>query len=617
MIGALRFGPSATPAMAAAASRPVLGVRCSLRGRPWTSRLDPAGELRALAIAQLGGHGDLLARILAGRGVSAAEADAYLDPSLRALMPDPSVLIDMDRAAARLAAAIQAGETVAIFGDYDVDGAASAALLADYFTACGTSHLVHIPDRIFEGYGPNVPAIRALADRGATLLVAVDCGTTSHEAVAEAAGRGLTPIVIDHHQAPERLPEAIVVNPNRLDDLSGLGTLCAAGVVFMTLVAVQRRLREEGFFSPARPAPDLLHALDLVALATVADVAPLTGLNRAFVNKGLAVMRERGRLGLRALFDVARADGPASVAHLGYLVGPRINAGGRVGDAALGARLLSATDEDEATAIAATLDQLNRDRQTLEAATLAEAEAEALRQVGLHEEGAAIIVVAGEGWHPGVVGIIAGRLREKFGRPAFAVAFNGETGTGSGRSLLGVDLGRSVRGAVETGLLHKGGGHAMAAGVTMARDKLEAFRAFVEADLAAAATEARAGEALAVDATLTAAGATPALLAGLERAGPYGAGNPEPVFALPAHRLVDVAPAGTSHVRFRAQAGDGATIDGIAFRVADEPLGRGLLAARGGTLHLAGTLSLDRYGGRERVQLRLLDAAPVASSQDV
>ncbi len=595
--------------------RPVFGVETSLRGRPWASRLDAAGEMRALAVAQIGGHGDLLARVLAGRGVSSAEAAAYLDPTLRDLMPDPDVLVDMGMAAARLAAAIRAGETVAIFGDYDVDGAASAALLADYLTACGTPHHVHIPDRIFEGYGPNVAAIRALAARGATLLVTVDCGTTSHEPLQEARRLGLDPIVLDHHQAPERLPEATIVNPNRLDDLSGLGALCAAAVVFMTLVALQRRLRADGFFSSTRPAPDLLDALDLVALATVADVAPLTGLNRAFVVKGLAVMRERGRPGLRALFDVARADGPPSVTHLGYLVGPRINAGGRVGDAALGARLLSLTDEVEAAAIAATLDELNRDRQAIEAATLEEAEAEALRQVGLHDEGAAVIVVAGEGWHPGVVGIIAGRLRETYGRPAFAVAFAGESGTGSGRSIPGVDLGRSVRGAVEAGLLRKGGGHAMAAGVTLGRADLDAFRAFLEADLLAATTQARAAEALLIDATLTAAGATPALLAGLEKAGPYGAGNPEPVFAFAAHRLVDVAPAGTSHVRFRAQAGDGATLEGIAFRVAAEPLGRALLGARGQAMHLAGTLSLDRYGGRERVQLRLLDAAAPASAR--
>ena len=593
--------------------RPVLGVERSLKGRPWTSRLDEAGEAQAMAIAQLGGHGDLLSRILAARGVVPATADAYLDPAVRDLMPDPSRLADMDAAAARLADAVEAGAPVAIFGDYDVDGAASAALLADYLAACGVPTDIHIPDRVFEGYGPNSEAIRSLAAKGAKLLVTVDCGTTSHEPLAQAKTLALAPIVLDHHQAPETLPDALVVNPNRLDDLSGLGQLCAAGIVFMTLVAVQRLLRARGFFA-TRPAPDLLAALDLVALATVADVAPLTGLNRAFVKKGLAVMRARGRPGLRALFDVAGADGPASVYHLGYLVGPRINAGGRIGDAALGARLLSLNDEVEATTIAAQLDRLNRERQVLEAAALEVAEAEALLQVGLDDAGTSI-VVAGEGWHPGIVGIIAGRLREKFGRPAFAVALHAGGGTGSGRSIPGVDLGRGVRAAVEAGVLAKGGGHAMAAGITLGRGGVAVFRAFIEAEVRAATLESRAAEALLIDATLTAAGATVAMAGDLERAGPYGAGSPEPVFAIPGHRLVDVARVGANHVRLKAQSGDGTKLDGIAFRVADEPLGQALLSARGESVHLAGTLNVDRYGGRERVQLRILDAAPVRRGQ--
>lgn len=592
--------------------RAVLGVERSLAGRRWANRLDVAGEALALAIAQLNGTGDILSRILAARGVAPEAVPAYLDPAVRDLMPDPSGLIGMDQAAGRLADAVLRRETVAIFGDYDVDGAASAALMADYLAACGVPHMIHIPDRLFEGYGPNVEAVRMLATRGARLLVAVDCGTTSPAALAEAATLGLDPIVLDHHQAPEFLPPAVVVNPNRLDDLSGLGQLCAAGVVLMTLVGLQRELRRRGFFA-ARPAPDLLAGLDLVALATVADVAPLTGLNRAFVKKGLAVMRARGRPGLRALFDVAAADGPPTPYHLGYLVGPRINAGGRIGDASLGARLLTLEDEDEATAIAATLDRLNRERQALELATLDVAEAEAMAQVGLDDAGANIVVVAGDGWHPGIVGIIAGRLREKFGRPAFAIALQGDGGTGSGRSVLGVDLGRAVRAAVDGGVLIKGGGHAMAAGVTLGPGGVAAFRTFIEAELAVAAAEARAAEALLVDATLTAAGAAPDLVADLDRAGPYGSGSPEPVFALPAHRLVDVAVVGKGHVRLRVQSGDGASLDGIAFRVAEEPLGRSLLAARGEQMHLVGTLALDRYGGRERVQLRLLDAAPVNS----
>jgi single-stranded-DNA-specific exonuclease len=434
----------------------------------------------------------------------------------------------------------------------------------------------------------------------------------SHAPLAEAARVGLDPIVLDHHQAPEVLPEAIVVNPNRQDDLSGLGYLCAAGVVFMTLVAVQRRLsRQRGFFSASRQMPDLLAGLDLVALATVADVAPLTGLNRAFVAKGLALMRARGRPGLRILGDIAGLAGPPTPYHLGFLIGPRINAGGRIGDAALGARLLSLTDLVEARRIAEALDRLNRERQELERATLDEAEAQAL--AGLAMESSAVIVTAGDGWHPGIAGLVASRLKEKFRRPAFAIAFDANgMGTGSGRSIPGVDLGRVVRAAAEAGILVRGGGHTMAAGITVARERLRDFKCFLEENLAAPVAAARAGEALLIDAALTAAGANPGLVAGLARGGPYGAGNPEPVFALPAHRLVDVAEVGNGHVRLQAVEGDGAKIDGIAFRAASEPIGRALHAARGGLIHLAGTLTNDGFGGRNRVQLRLLDMALAA-----
>lgn len=597
--------------------RAFLGVERSALGRIWRDRLDLAGQARAEAMMQLHGHSDLLARVLAGRGVAPEEAPLYLDPTLRRLMPDPYVLVDMEAAAERLAAAIMTGETVAVFGDYDVDGACSSALFADFLTAAGTPFRIHIPDRIFEGYGPNVPAIAALAAEGATLLVTVDCGTMSHEPLAEAKKLGLDVIVLDHHQAPEHLPEALIVNPNRQDDLSGLGQLCAAGVAFMTLVATNRILRGKGFWTKERPEPDLLLGLDLVALATVADVAQLTGLNRAFVMKGLALMRARGRPGLAALFDVAGADGPPKPSHLGFLVGPRINAGGRIGDAALGARLLALKDSVEARRIAETLNRLNRERQAIEIATLEEATAEALLR-GAEEEERAAIVVAGEDWHPGVVGLIASRLKERFRKPAFAIAFgngidtgaNNPLGTGSGRSIAGVDLGHAVRAAVEAGIAVKGGGHAMAAGVTLARADLDAFRSFIEARLAPQVETARADEALLIDAALTAGGATPALYASLEQAGPFGAGNPEPVFVFPAHRLTDLTEVGQGHLRWRARAGDGASLEGIVFRAASEPLGAALQAARGASLHLAGTLSLDRWNGRERVQMRLLDLAP-------
>jgi single-stranded-DNA-specific exonuclease len=594
--------------------RHFLGVARSMLGRAWRDRLDAAGQAQALAITQLHGHGDLLARVLAGRGVAAGASEDYLDPTLRRLMPEPFVLADMEKAALRLAAAIEADERIAIFGDYDVDGAASSALLADFLTAAGTPHRIHIPDRIFEGYGPNVQAIAALAEEGAKLLVTVDCGTTSHAPLTEAQRLGMDVIVLDHHQAPEVLPDAIVVNPNRQDDLSGLGYLCAAGVVFMTLAAVTRILRANGFWTPARPPPDLLAGLDLVALATVADVARLVDLNRAFVTKGLAVMRARSRVGLRVLFDIAGAGGPPTPYHLGFLIGPRLNAGGRIGDAALGARLLSLADDIEAARIATELDRLNRERRVLEAATLEAALGEAYASLEAHAD-SAIVIAAADGWHAGVVGLVASRLKDKFHRPAFAIAFDGDIGTGSGRSIGGVDLGSAVRAAVAAGILVKGGGHAMAAGITIARQKLPDLRAFLELKLHANVAVARANEALFIDAALTAAGAKAELFAALERAGPYGAGNPSPLFVFPAHRVIDVGEVGQGHLRWRAQAGDGARIEGIAFKAVDEPLGKALVASRGHSVHLAGSLTLDRWNGRERVQVRLVDLASAERGQ--
>jgi single-stranded-DNA-specific exonuclease len=587
-----------------------LGVQHSFSGRVWRSRLDIAGEARALAIAQISGRGELMARVLAGRGVCLDGVERYLEPTLRDLMPDPFTIRDMEAATARLKRAVETREKIAIFGDYDVDGAASAALLGEYLREAGCETIVHIPDRVIEGYGPNIEAMRDFHARRASLVVTVDCGATSFEPFAEAKRLGLDVVVFDHHQAPEVLPEALaIVDPNRQDDLSGLGQLCAAGVVYMGLIALNRALRESGFFAGAKP-PDMLARLDLVALATVADVVPLLGLNRAFVTRGLAVMHKRERPGLAALLDAAGADGPPRVYHLGFLLGPRINAGGRIGDAALGARLLTTRDELQAREIAAELDRLNRARQTIETGMLAEAEAEAMLGLGLEERGACV-VVAGEGWAPGVVGIIAARLRERFERPAFALALGASEATGSGRSIPGVDLGRVIRAAVENGLAIKGGGHAMAAGVTLPRARLGDFRAFLEARLAAPVTAARAASGVLIDAAVSAAAATPALVKSIEAAGPFGSGNPEPVFALPRHRLIDVFPVGTDHLRVKAAAGDGRTIEAIAFRAAGKPLGEGLARAKGGLAHLAGTLSINRHGGRERAQLRVVDAAAV------
>jgi single-stranded-DNA-specific exonuclease len=587
-----------------------LNVERSVLGRPWRPRLTSAGEAQALAIAQVSGQSDLMARVLAGRGVALEDVDRYLDPTLRDLMPDPFTMRDMEPAVARLAHAVRGGEMIAIFGDYDVDGATSAALLAQYLNDCGCQTIVHIPDRVIEGYGPNVEAMRAFALKGAKLVATVDCGAVSHEPFAEARRLGLDVIVFDHHQAPEILPDALaLVDPNRQDDLSGLGYLCAAGVVYMALVALNRALREAGFWRE-RPAPDLIAALDLVALGTVADVVPLTGLNRAFVVKGLSVMRARRRPGLAALLDVAGADGPPRPYHLGFLIGPRINAGGRIGDSGLGVKVLMTRDDLEARTLAEELNRLNRERQQIELATLAVAEAEALASLGLEERGFCV-VVAGEGWRPGIVGIVAARLKERFNRPAFALALNGADATGSGRSIAGVDLGRVVRAAVEAGILIKGGGHAMAAGVTLARERFGDFRAFLEERLALSVAQAHAEAGLEIDSALTAGAATPALVHSVERAGPYGAGNPEPVFALPRHRLVDVVPVGADHLRVRAAAGDGQTIEAIAFRAANNLLGEALKRLRGSPVHLAGALTINRYGGREKTQLRLLDAAEV------
>lgn len=593
--------------------KPFLGVTQSFTGRSWVDRLDDEARARALAIVQEQGVADIVARILAARGVVAAETPAFLEPKLRDLMPDPSTLIAMDQAAARLADAIQAKKIIGIFGDYDVDGACSSALLAGFLRECGAEAIIHIPDRLTEGYGPNNEAIRLLAEKGIGLLVTVDCGTTSHEPIEEARRLGLDTIVLDHHQAPENLPNALaIVNPNRLDDLSGLGHLCAAGVVFMTIVATNRELRRRGFWKN-QTEPDLMNALDLVALATIADVVPLKGLNRAFVRQGLAMMRLRGRPGLRALADSARLDGPLSPYHLGFMIGPRINAGGRIGDAALGARLLTTHDEFEAAQIAETLDRLNRERQTAEAVMVQEAEAQILARSGIGEEPAEkVLVTASDDWHPGIVGLVASRLKERFRRPVFALARNAEgLWVGSGRSVPGADLGRAVRAAVDAGLALKGGGHAMAAGVTLASSQMDDFRAALEAALQTQVSEALADTGLAIDAAVTARGANPDLLAAIEKAGPYGAGHPDPLFVLPAHQLVEAQTVGQNHLRLKLRAGDGAMIGGIAFRAADQELGQALKEARGGQpIHVAGQLTLDRWGGGERVQIRVVDAAP-------
>jgi single-stranded-DNA-specific exonuclease len=519
-----------------------LGVTQSARGNVWRERLEPSKRALATAIGQRHGLPEIIARVLAARGATLEEVPVILDPTIKALMPDPSALRDMDKAASRIADAIERREPVAIFGDYDVDGASSSALLARFLAAHGTPSRIYIPDRIFEGYGPNATAIETLVKEGAKLIVTVDCGTTSFEPLAAAKRLQTDCVVIDHHQADERLPDVLaVVNPNRQDDLSGQGQLCAAGVTFLVLVAVVRALRTRKAYAGKRE-PDLLGLLDLVALATVADVVPLQGLNRAYVKKGLAVMRARENAGLKALADAASLTEPPNTYHLGFILGPRINAGGRIGDAALGARLLSCDDDVEARRIAEVLDRLNRERKTIETAMLEEAIGLADAQV-MAEPDRAMIVVGSETWHKGIVGLVASRLTERFRRPSCVIAWekqgdNGEPqGTGSLRSVPGADLGAAVRAATAAGLLVKGGGHAMAAGLTVKRAQLKAVDGFLAKELTAAGGPIQAAPSLEIDASLTASGATAELMDLLEKAGPYGQGNAQPRFALPAHRV--------------------------------------------------------------------------------
>ena len=592
-----------------------LGVTNSARGFVWRERLEQAGENLATAISQRHGTSELLGRVLAARGVTLNTVPVFLDPSVKALMPDPSTLRDMEKAAARLADAIQKREGVAIFGDYDVDGACSSALMARFLAHHGLTARIYIPDRLFEGYGPNAAAIEALVKEGATLIVTVDCGTTSFEALAVARPLGADVLVVDHHQADERLPDVhAVVNPNRQDDVSGQGHLCAAGVVFLVLVAVTRELRRRGFYAKGVSEPALLEDLDLVALATVADVVPLAGLNRAYVTKGLAVMRERRNIGLKALSDAAGVSEAPTPYTLGFILGPRINAGGRIGDAALGSRLLTTGDEVEAARMAALLDKLNKERKSIEGEMLEEAFAQADRLLELTPE-APLVIVGSETWHKGIVGLVASRLAERFHRPACVIAWEKDasgaqgSGTGSLRSVAGVDIGGAVRRAVAAGLLVKGGGHAMAAGLTVARDKLETARTFLSEEVRESARGARERAGLDIDGALVPGGANDELVTLLARAGPFGQGNPQPRFAFPHVRVKFAKVVGTSHVRAVLEAADASRLEAVAFRAAGQPLGDLLLGAGGMPMHVVGNLRRDSWGGREKIELLIEDAA--------
>ncbi len=583
----------------------VLGIEKSATGRRWIWR---APESRTgLAIAQRLELPEILGRLLAARGVGVEDAPHFLEPTLRALMPDPSVLRDMDEAAARLADAVQRAESVAVFGDYDVDGACSGALMVRLLRELGCQVVHYVPDRLNEGYGPNAAAIAALCERGATLIVTVDCGIAAAEALAAAGGRADV-VILDHHKAEGPVPPVLAtVNPNRLDDESGLRHLCAAGVAFLAGVALLRALRRRGHFA-ARPEPDLKTYLDLVALATVCDVMPLTGLNRALVAQGLKVMARRDRPGIAALLDVAQSRDAPSAHTLGFLLGPRINASGRIHEADLGLRLLVEDDPVEARAIAETLDAVNRRRQEVEADVLTAAFEAAQRQA---DQGHPVLLVTGEGWHPGVVGIVAGRIKERFNRPACVAGVAEGMAKGSGRSVPGVDLGAAIIAARQSGLLVTGGGHPMAAGFSFEAARAGEVQAFLDERLAHAAVLPSAAD-LSVEGTLAVPAATVALAQDVGRLAPFGAGNEEPVFVLNRARIVRadrVGKDGNAVRAFLEGEGGGPRLKAICFRAKDGPLAQALLG--GGHLHLAGHLRAESWNETVSPGLHVVDAAPV------
>ena len=581
-----------------------LDIERSVTGKRWVGR--PVDDRMAAVLSREHDLPDLVARAMVGRGLTPDTASSFLNPSLRDQLPDPMHLQGMEAAVGRLCRAVQNGERIAVFGDYDVDGATSSALLQRYLTAIGAGTAVYIPDRMAEGYGPNAPALAALQDQGAAVVVTVDCGITAFDPLQAAQDRGLDVIVVDHHAAEPRLPAAVaVVNPNRLDDNSPHGYLAAVGVTFLVLVALNRTLREAGWFKTRRE-PDLRALLDLVALGTVADVVALKGVNRVLTAQGLKVLAQRRNTGLRALSDVAGVDEKPGTYHLGFLLGPRINAGGRVGEPGLGARLLATEDAAEAQSIARRLDGYNAERREIEAACLDQA-IEQVEQGGMAEH---LVYAEADGWHPGVIGIVAGRLKERYNRPACVVALDGGTGKGSGRSVDAVDLGTAVIAARQEGLLINGGGHKMAAGFTVARDASGDFRDFLAERIAAQLDGAAIRAKLAVDGALDVAGATTGLIDTLERLAPFGMGNPEPRYVLRHARVVQADIVGTDHVRCRLAGEGGGSLKAIAFRCADQELGAMLLQARGGApLHIAGRLRIDRWQGREQPQLMIDDAA--------
>jgi single-stranded-DNA-specific exonuclease len=595
------------------ASRPasIFGIETSLGGKAWRWR---GGNMDLGASLEGGAAGledDIVTQLLLARGVPREDVVRQRSPSLRAFLPDPSHFRDMDAAAERLAQAVLTGETITVYGDYDVDGATSAALFIRLLRMLGRDARYYIPDRLLEGYGPSGEALVRIAGEGSSLIVTVDCGAMAHEALAMAHAAGADVIVVDHHKCTAELPvAAALVNPNRLDESeTGVahGHLAAVGVAFLLAVATVRALRQRGYFA-ARAEPDLFALLDLVALGTVADVAALHGLNRALVAQGLKVMARRENIGMAALIDASRLNRPPSCSDLGFALGPRINAGGRVGESTLGVRLLISEDPEEAAGIAAQLSRLNEERRAIEAAVQEAAEMQIEAQ---HNR--AVLVLAGRGWHPGVIGIVAGRIKEKTGKPVLVVALDADeagNGKGSGRSIAGVDLGAAIIAAREAGLIVAGGGHAMAAGLTVAGEKTDALADWLDSKLGAAVTAAMTSQALLLDLALAPGGLTPELVATLDSAGPFGMGWPGPRVAVGPVRLVKVDLVGTNHVRLIARGDDGANFKAIAFRAAESAMGQALLHGTSGRrLWLAGRARIDDWASRPQAELHLDDAA--------
>ena len=588
-----------------------LGVERSITGKWWTPRLQ--SDRIAEAISQTANVSSIMGRILAARDVLPETALAFLEPTLRDLMPAATGMMDVEAGAARVADAVMAGEQIGLIGDYDVDGMTSSALMVEFLTTAGVVPRVHIPHRVDEGYGPSMEAVEDHKAADVQLLITLDCGVMAHDPLLKAQELGLDTVIVDHHQAGDELPQACaVINPNRLDDTSRQGSLCAAGVVMVLIAATSKELRARGWWGGERPEPDLMSMMDLVALGTVCDVVPLVGLNRAYVRQGLKVMSRRDRAGLAALSDVARLSRKPDAHALGFVLGPRLNAAGRIGSAMDGLALLTSQDRGAAMQLAQNLEEMNRKRQAIELATVDRAVAQAEAMLG-KEARLPVLVVAGEGWHPGVLGLVASRLRERFEKPAFAIGLprNGSLAAGSGRSIPGVNLGKAVKAAVDAGVAVRGGGHAMAAGLTLEPGRLGELRAFLENALAAEVAAADTHDTVTIDAAIAASGVTPRLIEDLDRAGPFGQGNPAPRFALPAHRVVYADRAGADHVRCTLVQGDGTRVKAIAFRAMGTELGEVLLSERQMPLHIAGRLSINDWGGKREGQVFIDDVAEV------